>query len=103
MVSFCFGVKTNRGELYGVITLWGRQAKYFSEQPSRGDRKALKDYSDNEAVRPRKQDLVSTHCALYVFRDARGSKVKGTTLCGTVKAVFVYISIPKRSWSFRTE
>ena len=42
----------------------GSATRLFSEYP-RGPRMALKDYSDNKAVRSRGQDLVSTEECIY--------------------------------------
>ena len=52
-------METHRGELYAEPHARGSVTRTTSEYP-RGARTALKDYSDNEAVRSRGQDLVST-------------------------------------------
>ena len=52
-------METHRGELYAEPHARGSVTRITSECP-RGVRVALKDYSDNEAVRSRGQDLVST-------------------------------------------
>ena len=52
-------VETHRGELYAEPHPQGSATGIISECP-RGTRMALNDYSDNEAVRSRGQDLVST-------------------------------------------
>ena len=58
-------METHRGELYAEPYARGSATRITSECP-RGARMALKDYSDNEAVRSRGQDLVSTF-TLFVF------------------------------------
>ena len=45
------GVETHRGALYGVTTLSGVSNEDNLKSASRGARMALKDCSDNEAVR----------------------------------------------------
>ena len=52
----------------GVTTLSGgsqqRGTRMISKECPRGARMALKDYGDNEAVRSRGQDLVSTYTVI---------------------------------------
>ena len=58
----------------------GSATRIISEWPP-GDRMALKDYSDNEAVRTRGQDLLSTKARIYIFKTSREEKKK-TSLAG---------------------
>ena len=58
------GVETHRGELYAQPYARGSATRTTSERP-RGARIDLKDYSNNEAVRSRGQDLVSASPPLF--------------------------------------
>ena len=60
------GVETHRGELYAEPHARGSATRITPECP-RGARMALKGYSDNEAVRSRGQDLVSTLLFIFYF------------------------------------
>ena len=58
------GVETSRW-VARVTALSGVNAEDNLKECPRGARMALKDYSDNEAVRSRGQDLVSTPFSLF--------------------------------------
>ena len=50
---FTVGVEAHRGGLFGVTTLSGVNAEDNLRDPAKEAGMALKDYSDNEAVRSR--------------------------------------------------
>ena len=59
-------METHRDELYAEPHARGSATRITSEYP-RGVRMALKDYSDNEAIRSRGQDLVSTDFVYFMW------------------------------------
>ena len=72
------GVETHRGGLYAEPHARGSPTRITSERP-RGARMALKYYIDNETVRSRGQDLVST--SILTGNSFEG--VSSCLLCGT--------------------